>query len=118
MSSTATREKLAGMIPREGFIKTAGPSQKAMPKEKRTALIRKGNEFFNKGDIETAKRIFMTTGYKAGLIRLGDLYYDKKKVLEAFRMYKLATYNRSVNSMVEKMAMIISSWLSDETMEG
>lgn len=118
MSSTATREKLAEMIPKEGFIKTAGPSPKTMPKEQRAALVRKGNEFFNKGDIETAKRIYMTTGYKAGLIRLGDLYYDNKKILEAFRMYKLATYNRSVNSMVEKMAMIISSWLSEEKKEG
>jgi hypothetical protein len=113
MSGSATREKLAEMIPREGFIKTASPTSQAMPKEKRTALIRRGNEFFNKGDIDTARRIYMTTGYKAGLIRLGDYYYEKKQALEAFRMYKMATFNRSVNSMVEKMAMIISSWLNE-----
>ena len=108
------KERLLKMIPKEGLIKVVDTSSAALSDEQRTALIRKGNELFNRGEIETAKKIFITTVYKDGLIRLGDHYYRKKQQLEAFRMYQAASYKGSVNTMIEKMAMIIRSWLIDK----
>ena len=62
-----------------------------MDKETRSALIRKGNEAFNKGDMNTAAKIFKSAEYKDGLIRLGDYwYYDRKKPLVAVGYYSRA----------------------------
>ena len=106
-------DKLKELIPTEGFIKVTGEINKSLTKEQKAALIRKGNALFNEGKYEVAKRIFMTTGYSDGLIRLGDHYYKKKEALEAFRMYSLAPSKRSVDRMVEKMASIIRAWLKE-----
>jgi hypothetical protein len=112
--SGSKKDELLGMIPTEGFVKVVEKPNASLSKEQRTSLVRKGNELFNQGDIATARKIFITTGYKDGLIRLGDHYYRKKQVLEAFRMYQAASYKGSVNTMIEKMAMIIKSWLKDK----
>ncbi|HUV08355.1 MAG TPA: hypothetical protein VMX75_11540 [Spirochaetia bacterium] len=110
-------EKLLDLLPKEGFIKLTGGVNKKLTKEQKTALIRKGNDLFNRGNIDLAKRIFMTTGYSDGLMRLGDYYYKKNQVLEAFRMYHLAPSKRSIEHMVEKMASVVRTWLN-ETKEG
>jgi hypothetical protein len=104
-------EELLKLIPKEGLIKVTGISRASLTSESRTALIRKGNELFNQGKIDLAKRIFITTGYSDGLIRMGDYYFKKKKPLEAFRMYKLAPDHKTAEGMVEKMAAIIQRWL-------
>ena len=106
-------DELLKMIPREGFIKITKERNSALSREQRTVLIRKGNQLFNEGKYEVAKRIFITTGYSDGLGRLGDYYYGKKEVLEAYRMYRLAPNRRIVDTMTEKMAMIVRSWLID-----
>ena len=111
------REKLLKMIPDEGFIKTTSDQRASLSSEKRSALIRKGNELFNQGKYEVAERIFVTTGYSDGLIRLGDLYYKNHKCLEAFRMWSLAPHKKKANYIVESMAWIIRSWL-EESKEG
>ena len=108
------KEQLLGLIPNDGFVKVVEKPNATLSKEQRSSLIRRGNEMLNRGEIDTAKKIFITTGYKDGLIRLGDHYYRKKQVLEAFRMYQAASYRGSVNTMIEKMAMIIRSWLIDK----
>jgi len=98
-------------IPKQGFIKLSIDKVDFEKPEEKVALIRKGNELFNKGQYELAKRIFVTTGYSDGLIRLGDYYLAEKNPLEAFRMYWLAPSKKHVEAMTEKMAKIIRLWL-------
>ena len=107
-------EDLLRLIPDYGFIKiTRVGDAKWLSRKQKTALIRKGNELFNQGKYELAKRIFITTGYSDGLLRLGDLYYKRQQMLEAFRMYCLAPSKGKVDTMIESMAYIIKNWLSE-----
>ncbi|MEW5814208.1 MAG: hypothetical protein AB1798_02275 [Spirochaetota bacterium] len=101
-------------MPRDGFLKTGRDSAVKLSDTQRIALIRKGNELFNKGDFETAKKIFLTTGYTDGITRIGDYYYKQKNILEAFRMYIMAPAPRKKEIMVEKMAAVLKIWLKDE----
>ncbi len=108
-------EELLRLIPNEGFIKlTRDGEGKALSRQQKIALIRKGNELFNQGKYELAKRIFITTGYSDGLTRLGDLYYKKQQIIEAFRMYCLAPSKGKVNTMIESMAYIVKNWLTED----
>ncbi len=107
-------EELLKNIPKEGFLKVTKSPEQQLDNDKRIALIRKGNELFNRGEIELAKRIFITTGYSDGLIRIGDLYMEQNLPLEAFRMYYMAPYPKKVNEMLEKMAAIVRKWLKEE----
>lgn len=96
----------------EGFLKVSGTP--TLDRAQRTALIRKGNELFNDNKIVAAKRVFITTRYSDGLIRLGDYYQKQKQPLEAFRMYWLAGETKRKGEMVEKMALVVRHWLKDE----
>jgi hypothetical protein len=70
------------------FIKTTkGPVVEGAQK---AALNRKGNALYNSGDIEGARRIFLTTGYSDGLSRIGDYYKSQGRLLDALRMYWIA----------------------------
>lgn len=100
-------------IPKEGFIRLTR-EKTAVPEDKRIALIRKGNEFFNRGQVDLAKKIFLTTDYSDGLVRLGDRLMEEKKPLEAFRMYWIAGHKRKRDAFVEKMSLIIKQWLHEE----
>ncbi|RPJ07646.1 MAG: hypothetical protein EHM28_06400 [Spirochaetaceae bacterium] len=100
-------------IPKEGFLKLA-EERVEIPEEKRVALIRRGNELFNKGNIELAKKVFLTTRYADGLIRLGDKYIALKKPLEAFRMYWIAQSANKRDALVQRMACVIKNWLKEE----
>lgn len=95
----------------EGFLKVSGTP--TLDSAQRTALIRKGNELFNNNQILAAKRVFITTRYSDGLIRLGDYYQNQKQPLEAFRMYWLAGETKRKGEMVEKMAQVVRHWLKD-----
>ncbi len=100
-----------------GFTKTSAPAEHKRPKltsEQRTTLIRKGNELFNNGHYETAKRIFITVRYTDGLIRLGDLYYKQNKPLAAFQMYRLAPDSGKTARMIERMALVLRTWLLED----
>ena len=84
------------------------------PKE-RIILIRRGNELFNRGEIEKAAKVFVTTAYKDGLIRVGDHYYfDKKNPLKALHFYLEAQYEKRIREMSERMAGIILKWLQED----
>ena len=101
-------------IPAQGFIKITSESNKVISKEEKVALIRKGNEYFNNGKIDIAKKIFITTGYSDGLIRLGNYYYKENKPFEALRMYYLAPDKKNVDSIIEKMSHIIQYMLHED----
>jgi hypothetical protein len=105
--------ELLKKIPKTGFLKLT-TEKVELSEDKRIALIRKGNDYFNRGKYDIAKKIFLTAHYPDGLVRLGDYYLSEKKPLEAFRMYWLAKYPRQVDKMVEKMAAIIKKWMREE----
>lgn len=96
-----------------GFIKTARDATVRLSAQQRIVLIRKGNELFNAGRIDQAKRIFITAHYTDGIIRVGDYYMDQKEPLEAFRMYWLAPERRKSEYLIERMAAVVRSWLKE-----
>jgi hypothetical protein len=107
------REELLKKIPKEGFLKISESRSAEMSKEQRVALIRKGNELFNQKKYDLAKKIFLTTGYSDGLIRLGDVYMTQENPLEALRMYWLAPDRKKVDAMMEKTVGIVKKWLEE-----
>jgi len=80
----------------------------------KAALNRKGNQKFNEGDIEAARRIFMTTGYSDGLSRVGDYYKIKERPLEALRMYFIAPDKNKSQPLIEKLAVILQAMINDD----
>jgi len=94
------------------FIKvtTQGPIESPQ----KAALNRKGNQLFNGGDIEGAKRVFMTTGYSDGLSRVGDFYKSKNRPLEALRMYWLAPDRTKSEPLIEQLAGVLQSMLQED----
>ena len=94
------------------FIRTTIPS--SVEGSRKAALNRKGNQMFNEGDIEGARRIFMTTGYSDGLSRVGDKYSSKERPLEALRMYWMAHDKKKSESLIEKLAVVLQSLLHEK----
>jgi myo-inositol-1-phosphate synthase len=92
--------KVTDTVPVEG-------SQKA-------ALNRKGNQMFNEGNIEGARRIFMTTGYSDGLSRVGDFYKSKNRHLEALRMFWMAHDKKKCDPLIEKLAFTLQDILHED----
>ncbi|PIE05187.1 MAG: hypothetical protein CSA76_00305 [Spirochaetales bacterium] len=101
-------------MPREGFLKVVRPEPASVDPVRKAALIRKGNELFNGGEIETARRIFLTLGYTDGIIRLGDYYYKKADYFEAYKLYSQAPAPEKVNYLIKRMAGVIREWIKDE----
>lgn len=99
--------------PSPGFVKVASDQRPEISAQQKTVLIRKGNELFNHGRIDDAKRIFLTVGYSDGIIRVGDYHMKKNQPLEAFRMYWLAPDRGKTEPMIEKMAQIVQAWLRE-----
>ena len=99
-------------MPLQGFIKTVNPRVESLTPEQRTALIRKGNVLYNSGDFEKAKRIFLTTGYSDGIIRLGDKSLEEKDFYEALRLYKIAPAREKADALIEKMANALKQWIN------
>jgi uncharacterized protein YifE (UPF0438 family) len=79
--------------------------------EQKASLNKKGNMLFNQGDIETARRIFTTTGYSDGLSRVGDFFAEKGQELEALKLYWLAHNKRKSEPIVKKMATLIAAMI-------
>lgn len=83
--------------------------------KRRAEMIREGNAAFNEGDYEKAKKIFLATNYKDGLIRLGDYYmYDRKLPMLAYTYYKKAGYQQKVDEIFQRMLMALSVWLGKD----
>jgi hypothetical protein len=109
----------AAAVSRGGFIKETvkpsvpvgaardvhiDPAQKAL-------LNRKGNMLFNEGNIEDARRIFITTGYSDGLSRIGDYYKSQGKAIDAIQMYRIAPNKKKADELTMKLALLIKSML-------
>ena len=89
-----------------------------MDKKERIALIRKGNESFNNGNIQKAIEIFVKTDYKDGLARIADFYYyDKKMPLIAFKFYKMANMRDKVDEIFERMILALGEWIGEDKLK-
>ena len=94
------------------FIKTT--AKPAIESQHKAALNRKGNILYNSGDIEGARRIFLTTGYSDGLVRVGDYYKSKGRSLDALRMYWIAPDRNKAEPIISQISVIIQNLLHEE----
>lgn len=92
----------------DGFIKVTDKPIQALTSEQKAVLNRKGNVLFNEGKYDAACRIFVTTGYSDGLVRIGDLYMKQNRSLTALKYYLLAKNKAKSEAIYEKIASIIS----------
>jgi len=97
------------------FIKVSS----AAPVESSTkaALNRKGNQLFNDGKIEEARRIFLTTKYSDGLSRVGDHYKSKNQLIEALQMYWLAPDRTKSEPLIEQLSLVLRSLIDEDNAE-
>jgi hypothetical protein len=112
------KESLLKDIPKEGFIKLSTAQPEGLSGSDKAALIRKGNTLFNSGEVEKAKRIFLTTGYTDGLIRIGDWYLREDNPLEALRMYWIAPAPDKVEKWAAKAAGAVRKMLGNDQKVG
>lgn len=84
-----------------------------MDKGQKAELNRKGNVLFNSGEIEKARRVFLTTGYSDGISRVGDYYMSKNMIMEAFQMYWTAPNRRKLEPLLEQLANILKGMVKD-----
>jgi hypothetical protein len=94
------------------FIKTTVKPSIEGPQK--AALNRKGNILYNSGDIEGARRIFQTTGYTDGLVRVGDFYNSKGRLLDALRMYWIAPDHKKADPIIFQLSAVIQSLLHED----
>jgi hypothetical protein len=94
------------------FIKTSAPP--AVEGAQKAALNRKGNALYNSGDVEGARRIFLTTGYSDGLSRVGDHYRSKHRLVDAMRMYWIAPDRTKFEPIAMQLAGILQNIIHEE----
>lgn len=99
------------------LIKSSDTPLRGLVGEEKARLNRKGNELFNRGELETARRIFQTTGYSDGLIRVGDHYLEERKPVDALKMYWLANDGKRKEELVELAALAIQKLLDEKEEE-
>ncbi len=97
----------------DGFIKLTDNPVNGLSSEQKVILNRKANTMFNNGNVEDARRIFITTGYSDGLTRVGNYYMDKNESLKALKAYYLAHNTRETEPIYEQIAKVISKLISD-----
>jgi hypothetical protein len=95
-----------------GFIKTI--AKPAIDSNLKAALNRKGNMLFNSGDIEGAKRVFLTTGYSDGLSRVGDYYLSRGRDLDALRMYWIAPDKTKAEPIIMRLSALIQKIIREK----
>ncbi len=97
----------------QGFIKITDSPVHTLNSEQKVILNRKGNVMFNEGDIESARRIYTTTGYSDGLTRVGNVYEEKNESLKALKQYVLAHNRGKAEPIYEKIASVVSRLLEE-----
>jgi hypothetical protein len=94
------------------FVKTT--KRPAIDGAQKTALNRKGNVLYNSGDIEGARRIFLTTGYSDGIVRVGDYYKSQGRLLDALRMYWIAPDKKKSDPIIKNLSGLIKNLIHEE----
>jgi hypothetical protein len=97
------------------FIKTV--KKPVVDGAAKAALNRKGNLLFNSGDIESSRRIFLTTGYSDGLSRVGDAYLSRGMYLDALRMYWMAAEKTKAEPVIMRLAALLRDIIHEEDEE-
>lgn len=97
----------------DGFIKVTDNPVKGLTDDQKVVLNRKANIMFNSGNIEDARRIYITTGYSDGLTRVGNYYMEKNQDLKALKVYYLAHNKRNAEPIYENLAKIISNLIKE-----
>jgi hypothetical protein len=80
----------------------------------KAALNRKGNTLYNSGDIEAARRIFLTTGYSDGLSRIGDYYQSQGRMLDALKMYWIAPDKKKAAPIIIQLSTLLKDLVHEE----
>jgi hypothetical protein len=96
------------------FIKTTTGPGPVLDGALKAALNRKGNILYNQGDVEGARRIFMTTGYSDGLSRIGDYYKARGRPLDALKMYWTAPDRGKAEPIIVQLSDIIRNIMRKE----
>jgi hypothetical protein len=94
------------------FLKVSSPSP--IESSQKAVLNRKGNQLFNDGDIEGARRIFMTTGYSDGMSRVGDHYKSKSRLIDALRMYWIAPDRTKSEPLIEQISYVLQGFIHED----
>ena len=94
------------------FIKTTVKT--VIDGQQKAVLNRKGNILYNSGDIEGARRIFVTTGYSDGLVRIGDYYKSKGRTLDALKMYWVAPDRKKAEPIIAQLSEVIKSLIQND----
>ena len=98
----------------DGFIKVTDNPVSGLSSEQKVILNRRANETFNKGNIEDARRIYITTGYSDGLTRVGNYYLSKHQSLKALNAYTLAHNKREASQIYYDFVKVISTLLNEK----
>jgi hypothetical protein len=96
------------------FFKNVSKSPKTIPRDQKAALNRRGNELYNAGHIEEARRIFLTTGYSDGITRIGDYYKSHGRLMDALRMYWIAPDHKKADEIIVQLAMLVKNLIQRE----
>ena len=96
------------------MIKKGNTKKKKVDSATRVQLIRKGNQFFSEGKIQSAENIFITVDYKDGLCRLGDYYLKNNNVYKSAQMYFLSENQSKIDAFCKKSALIIEKFLNED----
>lgn len=108
------QENISQKTTPDGFIKVTDNPVKGLTSDQKVILNRKANAMFNNGNVEDARRIFITTGYSDGLTRVGDYYMNKNESLKALKAYFLAHNKRDAEPIYENIAKLISTLISEK----
>jgi len=93
------------------FIKTI--TKPVLDGADKVALNRKGNNLYNSGDIEGARRIFLTTNYTDGLVRVGDYYKKQGRLLDALKMYWIAPDRTKAEPIIMQLSVLIQNLIQN-----
>jgi hypothetical protein len=94
---------------------TTSGSSISIDGSQKAALNRKGNMLFNSGSIEDARRVFITTGYSDGLVRVGDYYQGEGRFIDALQMYRLAPDRKKYDAIIQKIAGTVQQLLKNDS---
>lgn len=100
-------------MPDQGFLKVVSRTHESLTSEQKARLAHKGEEAFQNGDIEQARKIFVTIGHTDGLVRIGDWFMQTGKPFDAYKMYRLAPAPDKAEKLVIRMAEVISRLLTE-----
>jgi hypothetical protein len=108
-------EEVFDRFQNQGFIKAGDRPVSDLSAAQKAILNRRGNELINRGDVESARRIFQTTGYSDGLARVGDKYLAAGKTIEALKMYWIAPDRTKAETIIADLAEVIRKLVKDDT---